>query len=167
LTKIVNLTDDPTAKERKQDHIELAFQSQVAKDSLDKRFYYEPLLAPHPTADVLPAFSFLSKHLARACGEFGMGMGLGSCRSLLYDDEHLADFNVRHLIGDKLPLYANLGIAQLEQLIAKKELYRVRNLLEKLQADGLIIHVNPFQEWMQPEGDHFSIAPITTIQTVF
>jgi len=185
----MNLTDDPTAKERKQDHIELAFQSQVAKNSLDKRFYYEPLLAPHPAVDSLPPFSFLNKtmqvpiwvssmtggtamantinhHLARACGEFGMGMGLGSCRSLLYDDEYLADFNVRHLIGDNLPLYANLGIAQLEQLITKKELYRVRDLLEKLQADGLIIHVNPFQEWMQPEGDHFSIAPITTIKTV-
>ena len=183
------MTDDPTAKERKQDHIELAFQSQVAKNSLDKRFYYEPLLAPHPDTNSLPPFSFLNKtmqvpmwvssmtggtamantinhHLARACGEFGMGMGLGSCRSLLYDDEYLADFNVRHLIGDDLPLYANLGIAQLEQLIAEKELYRVRNLLEKLQADGLIIHVNPFQEWMQPEGDHFSIAPIKTIKTM-
>ena len=183
------MTDDPTAKERKQDHIELAFQSQVAKNSLDKRFYYEPLLAPHPAVDSLPPFSFLNKtmqvpiwvssmtggtamantinhHLARACGEFGMGMGLGSCRSLLYDDEYLADFNVRHLIGDDLPLYANLGIAQLEQLIAEKELYRVRNLLEKLQADGLIIHVNPFQEWMQPEGDHFSVSPITTIKAI-
>ena len=181
--------EDPTAEDRKKDHIELAFKSQVAVNSLDKRFYYEPLLAAHPTATTLLPFSFLNKtmqvpiwvssmtggtalantinhHLARACGAFGMGMGLGSCRSLLYSDEFLADFNVRHLIGDQLPLYANLGIAQLEQLIAKKEVFRVGDLLEKLQADGLIIHVNPMQEWMQPEGDQFLKSPLETIETI-
>lgn len=180
--------NDPTAKERKKDHIELAFQSQIATQVIDQRFYYEPLLSAHPSSKQPSSFSFLGKSmkvplwvssmtggtalaktinhsLARACGEFGMGMGLGSCRSLLYDDEFLGDFDVRPLMGSDLPLYANLGIAQLEELIAQKELYRVNDLIDKLQADGLIIHVNPFQEWMQPEGDHFSKSPLETITT--
>ncbi len=185
---VMKADNDPTAKERKKDHIELAFQSQVATQAIDHRFYYEPILSAHPSPDQLSSFSFLGKSmkvplwvssmtggtalaktinhsLAKACGEFGMGMGLGSCRSLLYSDEFLADFDVRHLMGADLPLYANLGIAQLEELIAQKELYRVKDLVDKLKADGLIIHVNPFQEWMQPEGDHFANAPLTTITT--
>ena len=178
---------DPTAKERKKDHIELAFQSQVETHQLDKRFYYEPILSAHPTDQTLTPFSFLGKqmkvpiwvssmtggtalaktinhNLAKACGEFGMGMGLGSCRSLLYSEEMLADFNVRHLIGNDLPFYANLGIAQVEELIIQKELFRVERMVEQLQVDGLIIHVNPFQEWMQPEGDHFGNPPLETIR---
>lgn len=181
--------DDPTAEERKKDHIELAFKSQVGKDRLDPRFYYEPLFAPHPDKSAgYGKIDFLGKtmrspiwvssmtggtkmankinhNLAKVCGEFGMGMGLGSCRSLLYSDEYLKDFDVRHLIGDDLPFYANLGIAQLEQLIEKNELYRVHQLLDKLKADGLIIHVNPFQEWMQPEGDIYKKSSLETIST--
>lgn len=167
----------------------MAFQSQVGREALDERFYYEPLLAPHPKQGSWPAFTFLGKkmriplwvssmtggtqmartinhNLARACREFGMGMGLGSCRMLLYSDEFLPDFAVRPLIGDEQPLYANLGIAQIEQLIDRKELFRINDLVDKLSADGLIIHVNPLQEWLQPEGDRFERAPLETITTV-
>jgi isopentenyl-diphosphate delta-isomerase len=179
--------DDPTAVERKRDHIELAFRSQVAAAQLDDRFAYEPLLASHPQAGSLAPFSFLGKtlraplwvssmtggtalaktinhNLARACRDFGMGMGLGSCRSLLYSDDTLSDFAVRGIMGDGLPLYANLGIAQLEHLIEQGELWRVSRLLDTLQASGLIIHVNPLQEWLQPEGDRFKQAPLATIE---
>ena len=107
----------------------------------------------------------INKNLARACGEFGMGMGLGSCRALLYSDERIEDFDVRQFMGDGLPLFANLGIAQLEQLIDKGELQRVRQLVDKLQADGLIIHINPLQEWLQPEGDRYDKSPLETITT--
>ncbi|MBI1226362.1 MAG: type 2 isopentenyl-diphosphate Delta-isomerase [Bacteroidetes bacterium] len=184
-----NQSDDPTAAARKRDHIEMAFRSQVAHGEVDARFHYEPLLSAHPKPGSLSPFSFLGKtlrtplwvssmtggtdwahtinhNLARACAEFGMGMGLGSCRSLLFSDDTLEDFAVRHLIGDDLPLYANLGIAQLEQLIDKQELRRVTTMLEKLQADGLIIHVNPLQEWLQPEGDRFLRPPLDTIETI-
>lgn len=179
---------DPNAAARKRDHIELAFRSQVQRSELDSRFYYEPVLSAHPQRGSLKSFLFLNKtfrvplwvssmtggtewahtinhNLARACRDFGMGMGLGSCRKLLYSDETLADFDVRSEMGDNLPLYANLGIAQLEQLIEKGELYRIENLLNKLQADGLIIHVNPMQEWLQPEGDRFEKPPLQTITT--
>jgi len=178
--------DDPTAASRKRDHIELAFQSQITAQEMDRRFSYEPMLAAHPRPGSLPPISFLGKslrapmwvssmtggtewariinhNLARVCREFGMGMGLGSCRSLLHDDLSLDDFNVRPVIGDDLPLYANLGIAQVEQLIQKNALHKVDELVDKLSADGLIIHVNPLQEWLQPEGDRFPRAPLHTI----
>jgi len=179
-------SQDPTASSRKRDHIELAFRSQVAGAELDQRFYYEPVLSGHPASGSFPRQQFLGKelqlplwvssmtggtemartinhNLARACGEFGMGMGLGSCRSLLFSDETLSDFDVRHLISDAYPLYANLGIAQVEELIQQGDLQRIERMLDKLRADGLIIHINPLQEWLQPEGDRFRYSPLETI----
>jgi isopentenyl-diphosphate delta-isomerase len=179
-------TTDPTAAERKQDHIQLAFQSQVETAFLDKRFSYEPILSAHPTKP-LTSFTFLGKqlqtpvwvssmtggtekayqinaNLARACKTFGMGMGLGSCRALLESDERLKDFDFRKIIGEELPFYANIGIAQLELLLKDNELFKLDQLIDKLSADGIIIHVNPLQEWLQPEGDKITQAPIKTIQ---
>ena len=177
---------DPTAAERKEDHIELAFRSQVDRLSLDPRFDYEPLLAPHPAAGSLPRQPFAGKtlraplwvssmtggtekalvinhNLARACGEFGLGMGLGSCRSLLYDDARFGDFNVRPLTGPGVPLFANLGVAQVQTLLDDGQPQLMEQLVTALDVDGLIIHVNPLQEWLQPEGDRFTVSPLDTI----
>lgn len=178
---------DPTAVARKRDHIALAFESQIASGKLDERFHYEPMLSAHPPAGSWPEMDFVGKrlkaplwvssmtggtewarainhNLARACGEFGLGMGLGSCRALLFDDEHLEDFAVRPLIGEERPLFANLGIAQVEQLVERRRLKDIDLLLDKLQADGLILHVNPLQEWLQPEGDALHHPPVETLE---
>jgi isopentenyl-diphosphate Delta-isomerase len=180
---------DPSAVARKKDHIELALRAQLTAAVQDKRFFYEPLLAAHPKNNADTDFEFLGKtcraplwvssmtggtamarhinqNLARAAAEFGFGMGLGSCRSLLTDDAYLADFDVRGILGDGLPLYANLGIAQVEQLLQKKETHLIEKLVEKLRADGLILHINPMQEWLQPEGDRFAQSPLETIQQI-
>lgn len=185
-TPTQQLPDDPTAVSRKKDHIELAFRSRVTSGELDGRFHYEPMLAAHPMPGGLPPLRFLGKtlripvwvssmtggtalagkinqHLARACAEFGMGMGLGSCRQLLYSNEYLSDFDVRETMGDGLPLFANLGVAQTEKLFVQKESARIPELLQKLRADGLIVHVNPLQEAMQPEGDVFKRPPVEVI----
>jgi isopentenyl-diphosphate delta-isomerase len=170
--------------DRKNDHIQLAFGSQIKSLDNDNRFIYEPMLAAHP--EKLQPIEFLGKHLkspiwassmtggtelarkineniARACGEFGMGMGLGSCRIILDDDTYFEDFNVRKFIGD-YPLYANLGIAQIEELIRSNKSDKIKKLVDKLKADGLIIHVNPLQEFFQPEGNRITISPIETIE---
>jgi isopentenyl-diphosphate delta-isomerase len=175
-------------EQRKKDHIELAFESQISSMDLDHRFNYEPVMKPHLTGGLEP-FEFLGKkirvpiwvssmtggtkmahkinhNLARACAEFGMGMGLGSCRIILDSDDHLNDFNVRDVIGDDLPFFANLGIAQMEELVAAKALGKVVQLVDKLRADGLIIHVNPMQESLQPEGDIFKVPALDTISYV-
>jgi isopentenyl-diphosphate delta-isomerase len=173
-------------EERKKDHIDLALNAQSLKENIDSRFDYEPLLSPHPSGSREP-FEFLGKklqvplwissmtggtrmagtinrNLARACGEFGMGMGLGSCRIIMDDDTYIKDFQVRPLMGDDYPLYANLGIAQIEEFLATDTLDRVRSMLDRLQADGLVVHVNPLQEWCQPEGDHITEAPLDTLK---
>lgn len=171
--------------DRKKDHIELALESRINASEIDERFYYEPMLSGHPV-DSIPTNDFFGKkmnipvwvssmtggtklagtinrNLARACKEFGMGMGLGSCRTLLENDQHFDDFNMREIIGDGLPLYANLGISQVEQLVLSKETDRITNLTSRLRTDGLIVHVNPFQEWFQPEGDRLLQPAVDTL----
>lgn len=100
--------------ERKSDHIGLTFSSQVDAALRDQRFYYEPAIGIHPRED-LQEITFLGKtlrtpiwissltggtkqariintNLAKVCHEFGMGMGLGSCRILLENRAHLCDY---------------------------------------------------------------------------
>lgn len=172
-------------KDRKLEHIQLAFDSQTGKNEQDKRFIYEPLLAAHPGNEPKP-FSFLGKqmkaplwvssmtggtgiakdinrNLARACSEFGLGMGLGSCRKILFDKAHWDDFDVRDEIGNEQPFWANLGVAQVENLLKNNQQQAIIDMVGELHADGLIVHVNPFQEWFQPEGDIIKQPPVETI----
>ena len=175
-------------EQRKKDHIDLAFQSQTLIDNIDKRFYYEPLLSPHPSGFPttyelngktmkVPVWvssmtggtelaEKINSNLAKACRKYGMGMGLGSCRIILDDETYFHQFDVRELIGDDLPLYANLGICQVEELVADKAINKIEKLVERLRADGLIIHVNPLQEWFQPEGDRIIRPPLETVKDV-
>ena len=91
-------------------------------------------------------------------------MGLGSCRVILDDNTHFADFDMRDIIGNDLPFYANLGICQVEQLLENNKPEKIVELVKRLRADGLIVHVNPIQEWIQPEGDRIKYPPINTIK---
>jgi len=171
---------------RKKEHLNLAIFSQASASVHDDRFNYEPLLNAHP--DITPKpFTFLSKtllypiwissmtgdtdyakiinsNLAKACHEFGLGMGLGSCRILLNSDEFIENFDLRDIIGPDYPFYANLGISQIEKAILDKDVSKIIRMVERLRADGLIIHVNPIQEWLQPEGDRLILSPLQSIQ---
>ena len=171
---------------RKADHIELALQAQANEDKWRDKFYYEPIFSGN-YRELDLSLSFLNKtmhapvwissmtggtekarlineNLARLCKEFGLGMGLGSCRPLLESKERWDDFNLRPIIGSDRPFYANLGIAQMEQELENNNLDRVNNLLSELDVDGLIIHINTLQEWAQLGGDTIQHPPLETIE---
>jgi isopentenyl-diphosphate delta-isomerase len=172
--------------DRKLEHINLALDSQTKLDEQDRRFNYEPMLAAHPENLDL-SIHLLGKtmrtpiwvssmtggtgvartingHIARACREFGMGMGLGSCRKILFDKTHWDDFNFRDEIGDEQPYWANLGISQVEELLFSENIQAIVDLVGELRADGLVVHINPLQEWFQPEGNRIIQSPIKTIK---
>ncbi len=176
----------PYYPDRKSDHINLAIRSQTSVNELDNRFYYEPMIVGFPKNQPeqiqfagkklkVPIWvssmtgghalsGIINRNLAEACNEFGMGMGLGSCRKLLSEETSFEDFNVRSIIGDDSPLFANLGIAQIEEMVERNQTDLLRRMIDRLKADGLIIHVNPLQEWVQPEGDVIRHPPVETIE---
>ena len=99
---------------RKKDHLDLVSRAEVTVR--DPRFSYEPLLAAHPI-DLSSLKTFflgkeigapvwissmtggvkearrINENLAECAREFGLGMGLGSCRSLLEGGARWKDFS--------------------------------------------------------------------------
>lgn len=170
---------------RKKSHLNLAFEAQ--NSGIDDRFYYEPMLSAHPKADdILPVIfgdqqldfplwissmtggtseaGNINRLLAKTAKKFRLGMGLGSCRIILEDQTHFEDFNLRPILGDEIPFYANLGIAQIEEILHSGQINLLKGMLKKLDVNGLIVHVNPLQEWLQPEGDRFKKPPLESIK---
>jgi isopentenyl-diphosphate delta-isomerase len=111
-----------------------------------------PLLISSMTGGT-PEASTINQRLAKAAQAAGIGMGLGSQRAAI-EDPALADtYRVRHVAPDIL-LWANLGAVQLNYGYGPDE---CRRAVEMVEADALILHLNPLQEALQPEGDtHFS-----------
>jgi len=180
--------EQKSAVDRKQDHILLAFDSATGIQTLDTRFEYDPVHAVHPKEGQLwPAqmagnslnypvwissmtggtarAAAINQNLALLCGEYKLGMGLGSCRKIIDQPEFLPDFQVRKWLGDQA-LFANLGLAQIEQWILSGKIHLIGEIIKKTEANGLIIHLNPLQEFMQAEGDRFQKPPLESIKKV-
>jgi isopentenyl-diphosphate delta-isomerase len=91
----------------------------------------------------------INENLARAAQSCGVALALGSGRVALGDAAALPSFQVRRFCPD-VPLYANLGAVQLNKGVSAAD---CGWLVEALEADGLVLHLNPLQEALQPGGD--------------
>jgi isopentenyl-diphosphate delta-isomerase len=91
----------------------------------------------------------INSTLAEVAQANRLAMGLGSGRVLLEHPELLDTFHVRPLAPDAL-LFANLGAVQLNKGTTVDD---CRRLVDRLAADALVLHLNPLQEAVQPEGD--------------
>jgi len=87
--------------------------------------------------------------LATAAQACGVAMGLGSQRAALEHPELAPTFQVRRVAPDIL-LLANLGAVQLNY---RYSIDHCRRAVDMIEADALILHLNPLQEAVQPEGD--------------
>ena len=92
----------------------------------------------------------VNRALAVAAQEHRVMLGLGSGRVLLEDDSASGreGFAVRDIAPDVV-LCANLGAVQLRQYGVEE----CQRLLERCDADVLVLHLNAVQEAVQPGGD--------------
>ncbi|HEY9767839.1 MAG TPA: type 2 isopentenyl-diphosphate Delta-isomerase [Coleofasciculaceae cyanobacterium] len=87
--------------------------------------------------------------LAIAAQKHGLAMGVGSQRIAVENPDVAHTFAVRSLAPNAM-LFANLGAVQLNYTYGLEQCLRV---VEILGADALILHLNPLQECIQPNGD--------------
>ena len=92
----------------------------------------------------------LNRNLAEAARETGCALGLGSIRPVLENPQRAESFRIARKTAPEAVILANLGLAQ---LIAGMDMETVAKCCRELGVDGLIIHVNPMQEAIQPEGE--------------
>ncbi|XGV95697.1 MAG: type 2 isopentenyl-diphosphate Delta-isomerase [Leptolyngbya sp. BL-A-14] len=91
----------------------------------------------------------INQRLATVAQHYGLAMGVGSQRVAVEQPQVSLTFAVRAVAPD-IPLFANLGAVQLNYRYGLDECRRAVDLLE---ADALILHLNPLQECVQTSGD--------------
>lgn len=91
----------------------------------------------------------INRNLATIAQHYGLAMGVGSQRVAIENPQLMQTFNVRDVAPD-IVLLANLGAVQLNYSYGLAECER---LVDGLEANALILHLNPLQECIQPRGD--------------
>lgn len=107
-----------------------------------------PILVSSMTGGTEQA-ELINRNLAAAAQEHRLAMGVGSQRAAIELDSVRRTFRVRDAAPDVL-LLANLGAVQFNYGYTVDQ---CRRAVEMIEADALILHLNPLQEAVQPEGD--------------
>lgn len=90
----------------------------------------------------------INAELAAICETRGWGFGVGSQRSMLDSTKSDTSFQVRKHAPTAL-LLGNIGVVQARDC----ESARIEQLIERIDADALCVHMNPAMELIQAEGD--------------
>ena len=132
---------------------------------LNQRFFGHSLQAPLLISSMTggtPEAAAINRTLATAAQETGIAMGVGSQRAAVDHPELASTFQVRKEAPDIL-LFANLGAVQLNYGYGLDECQQAVDMIE---ADALILHLNPLQEAVQPEGDTRFAGLLDKIETI-
>lgn len=162
---------------RKQEHVEITLSKDVSfrtKSSGFERFEFRHNALPELNlSEIDPSTSFLSKrlsmpliissmtggyrdalrinrHLAEVCAAKRLAMGVGSQRQAMEDTTFHRSFSVVREVAPDIPLFGNIGGAEVAKL---KEISIVQRLADLIRADAFAVHLNPLQEFLQPEGN--------------
>lgn len=179
--KVPNVSDRPSdieiIKQRKRDGIEIPLNNDVqAKttstyleyvklihnalpeldyDEIDisttflKRKFSAPLIIDSMTGGA-PEAARINGRLGELAEEYGFAMGLGSQRAGLESKELAETYSIARKNAPSAFLIANIGGAQLAKGLS---IDNIKKIIDMIQADALVIHLNPLQELIQPEGE--------------
>jgi isopentenyl-diphosphate delta-isomerase len=179
------VTDEPKIARRKADHLALAASGEVefrdtstllecvrlvhqslpelSVDAIDLtarvagRALAAPVIVSGMTGGTEEA-RVLNRDLARAADCLGLAFVLGSQRAMALHPELSATFQVR----DAAPgvfLFGNIGVVQAREMGVE----RVRELLARVGADAVCVHLNPAMEVVQDGGDRDFTGAVDTI----
>jgi len=166
-------TAEIETRDRKAEHIRIALDRKMQLDAswFDAWRFDHVALPEIDMAEVDTAVEFLGRrlsaplliscmtggtaqagqinlNLAAGAERAGIAVGVGSQRKALEDPAKADTFRVREA-APSVPLLANLGAVQLNYGMGVRE---CRQAVDMIAADALVLHLNPLQEAIQPEG---------------
>lgn len=163
-------------RDRKKEHVELTLNQDVfyQKGTGFERYHFQHNALPEVDMDEVElsvklldrTFSFpvfvssmtggykgaeaVNATLASFCEARNLPLGVGSQRAMLEDPSETESFAVVRRMAPTAFIAANIGGAQLIGGLGEEAAAR---LIDSIRADAVIVHLNPLQELVQPEGD--------------
>lgn len=171
----MNKINDQTSK-RKKEHLVLSIKENVAFKTKTTGFEYYDFIHDAITEVEIDKISFQSKfyrekinypliiscmtggteeseninaQLAIVAEELKIPIGVGSQRQALENEKFRSTYNIIRQNAKSVPVLGNLGASELVKL---KSFDSVKMLIDLVQANVFVIHCNPLQEMLQPEG---------------
>lgn len=105
----------------------------------------------------------LNRTLAETAELFGIPLGVGSMRQSLESSSHRDSFSIVRKSAPSIPVYANIGAPEVAAGLSRAQLTL---MIDLVQADALIVHLNPAQELFQPEGSTAFRGFLDRLQTI-
>ncbi len=172
----MNHNPDSTSK-RKKEHIELSLTEKVAFKGktngfehydfihyaitevdlrkidfntvfLGKKINY-PFLISCMTGGTAEAEN-INERLSVAANNLNIPLGVGSQRQALENKDYHTTYKIIRKNAPSIPILGNIGAAQ---LVLMDNFDQVNFLIDLVEADAMVVHVNPLQELIQKEGE--------------
>jgi isopentenyl-diphosphate delta-isomerase len=123
---------------------EINFSAKLFKKKIDYPFLISCMTGGTSEADNINA------QLSIVAKELNIPIGVGSQRQALEDENYNNSFKIVRENAPSIPVLSNIGAAQVVQFSSIDPINRIIDMIE---ADALVIHINPLQELLQKEGE--------------
>jgi isopentenyl-diphosphate Delta-isomerase len=171
----MNISNDITSK-RKKEHLDLSLKADVSFKTKSNGFDHYDFIHDAATEVELDKINFETKffkkkinypfiiscmtggteeaenmnaQLAIAAEELKIPIGVGSQRQALENQKFRNTYQIIRQNAKSVPVLGNLGAAELVKL---KSVDSIKMLIDLVEADVFVIHLNPLQELLQKEG---------------
>lgn len=153
------LTDDVKFKSKTNgfDHYDFIHYAltevEVDKINFETKFFKKkinyPFLISCMTGGTIEAEN-INAQLAVAAEELKIPIGVGSQRQALENNKFVNSYKAIRKNAPTVPVLGNIGAAQIVRL---KKLDHIQKLVDQVEADAMVVHLNPLQELLQKEGE--------------
>lgn len=93
----------------------------------------------------------INEKLAIVASQLKIPIGVGSQRQALENKDLHSTYKVIRQNAKNVPVLGNIGAAQIAH--SKKVVDEIKYLIDLVEADAMVVHLNPLQELFQKEGE--------------
>jgi isopentenyl-diphosphate Delta-isomerase len=92
----------------------------------------------------------INAQLSVAANKLNLPLGVGSQRQALENTEYHKSYKIIRRNAPEIPILGNIGASQ---IAAFKNFDQIKYLIDLVEADVMVVHVNPLQELLQKHGE--------------